>query len=1011
MNKSNRPRVTINTDPMPATPSPRRSPSSSVGARTPRSPRTPRGSKLPGKSDSPRKIRNARDMARLRKIAASPCEMRTPSGPQLSPRKVFVPHVAMGGLSLSAGRGNSKSGRSPRRAMAAAAAQPWSPPIASPGTRKYLEISYAAEAAKIDALDNGEQHLLRALLVENTATNPAQLYKACEYYEKSILIRDNDAKVARRMYNYASFCLLRLGNAKKAEKLLRSALELGGDPEISLGLAQCLYLREKPRLIRIQKSKLAGAGGAGRDNISDDGEGDQDGASFPASLQSVVDEAAELFDEAVDNYDEEVAVILEAGEFFRDTGNIERAQELFEMAKELDMGDDMVDSDDDSDEEQEEQEDPMSFTLRRKKLSGPEVKFRCALFARDSLGDVPAALEVLEDLFGRNNKDLDLIVALADTLRIAWEKTDLSERNPGLEDESLQRAANLCVRGHKIHEQKSSAYWSLGLILRCRGTPPLPENEDDDDDDDAGSGRRKGRKKGGRKKKKKKKRRSKRRGQAQEDTPAELRHKGLRMLLKAVQLESHVPVAEHLLYVAQILASDAEEQKQAEMTATLAAAAKAAVTSSSSSKQPNQKKGSPPPPPSSLPNTNNERIELAKSFYEQAVAVDPSDPSIAQAFADFLINQLNCASDDDTASQPFEHKAVQAMVQRAADLLESAAASDMENLSLQNKVVDFLESKSMFRRADKIMRRVTHSMLKKKQPDDDADDKEEEEDEEEGDADEDEPDENNELNAAQRSLIQRYAVFLISRRFQFARAHALLAALGTDSIDDDLKGIVLAIYDQVLEKRANIVRKQRVPGSDPPAADKAAGKKKGKKGEPEDDDVLPIDRVRGTVLLSRMHFLRDVVKETDAAIEFVEEQLLPYATRLQKEVVTATATATAAAAAVAAEEDSSDDGSTLPPNPVIAKYLEMMMQIARLYAGVENHDAAFTHLTGAVTNAGYADVRMLSTPLAEGGFLEVGESVGEKQWSPLLENVKANAAAEKARVRAAKKAAKLRKKK
>ena len=88
--------------------------------------------------------------------------MRTPAGPQLSPRKVFVPHVAVGRLSL--GSTSEKSNGSPRRATALVAAQPWSPPIASPGTRKYLEISYAPEAEKIDALDNGEQHLLRALL-------------------------------------------------------------------------------------------------------------------------------------------------------------------------------------------------------------------------------------------------------------------------------------------------------------------------------------------------------------------------------------------------------------------------------------------------------------------------------------------------------------------------------------------------------------------------------------------------------------------------------------------------------------------------------------------------------------------------------------------------------------------------------------------------------------------------------------------------------------------------------
>lgn len=58
---------------------------------------------------------------------ASPCEMRTPAGPQLSPRKVFVPHVAVGRLSL--GSTSEKSNGSPRRATALVAAQPWSPPM------------------------------------------------------------------------------------------------------------------------------------------------------------------------------------------------------------------------------------------------------------------------------------------------------------------------------------------------------------------------------------------------------------------------------------------------------------------------------------------------------------------------------------------------------------------------------------------------------------------------------------------------------------------------------------------------------------------------------------------------------------------------------------------------------------------------------------------------------------------------------------------------------------------
>ena len=133
-----------------------------------------------------------------------------------------------------------------------------------------------------------------------------------------------------------------------------------------------------------------------------------------------------------------------------------------------------------------------------------------------------------------------------------------SERSAGLEDENLMRAARLCIRGTKVHPMKPKAYWSLGLILRCRGTPP--PKEDEASEENSGSSRKK------RRKKKRKQRRNKARGNATKEAPAELRNRGLQMLLKAVQLESHAPVAAHLLKIAQILACEAEEQKQLELT-------------------------------------------------------------------------------------------------------------------------------------------------------------------------------------------------------------------------------------------------------------------------------------------------------------------------------------------------------------------------------------------------------------------------------------------------------------
>ena len=60
-----------------------------------------------------------------------------------------------------------------------------------------------------------------------------------------------------------------------------------------------------------------------RDSDEDDEDDDEPGATgFPVSLQSVVNEASELFEAVLEHFDEEVAVLLEAAEFFRDAGNM-----------------------------------------------------------------------------------------------------------------------------------------------------------------------------------------------------------------------------------------------------------------------------------------------------------------------------------------------------------------------------------------------------------------------------------------------------------------------------------------------------------------------------------------------------------------------------------------------------------------------------------------------------------------------------------------------------------------
>ena len=957
-----RPRVRIQTDLMVKT-QPQSMPGSPRTPRSPRSPRTPKG-RLPGEGDSPRKIRNIRNMARLRKITASPCEMNSPGGPKLSPRKAFVPHIAIADLSLAKQKSSKKSGSHLRHAQPTV----WEPARASPGTRKYLETSFKQEALKIDTMDNGEQHLLRALLVENTIMDPSQLYKACEYFERSIQVRDSDEKVSRRMYNYASFCMWRLGDVEKAEQLYRNALALmPSDPELSFALAEFLYLRAKPQLAKNRRE---------RENVRptsvSDSDDDEDCAevNFPPRLQQIVNEATELFERALEEFEEEVAVVLTAGEFFCDIGDVERAQELFDMANEAVVDDDEDDSDEDSDEENEETEDPMKFCLRRKKLSSKDVKLRWALFMRDYQDDTAAALEVLGKLLRRSKNDIEIIVALADTLRVAWEKSDPSDRSPGLEDEGLRRAARLCVRGRKLHPTKASTYWSLGLILRCRGTP-TPDAEVEDESESKSRGKRRKRKK-----RKKRNRKNIRLGNVADESPSDLRQKGLVMLLKCIQLETHLPSSKHLLYVAQILASDAEAQKQANLSATIKSAAKKAISSLPTNMD------------NKIQSDDMERIKLARSFFEQAYAVNPLDPEVSETYADFLIKFVDSLDMNvEGMESSISSTEIQETIKQSADLLESAASSDIENMRLQNKTADFLESKSMFRRADRFMSKVVQSMLKKSKLDDPVKGKDTGEE-----YNFDSPRCFNNLSAIQDKFVKRYAEFLILRCYQFTRAHQLLSKLGEESLDEDYKERFLSVYDEIQSKRQKswkeILDKKNVIS--PP---EMRQNKSSSKSQVNSASKTTVDRVAGTIVLSKVRFLRDVLQDNETALEIAEAEIIPYTESLLEE-------------SSAAESTGASTNTILTTK---AKYSSMKFEIARLYALEERYDEAFSQLSSIVTNAGYKDANILQMPVTDGGFAEVGVAVGEKKWTGIIDMTKANAGGHEDKVSKGKKKPKAKK--
>jgi hypothetical protein len=161
----------------------------------------------------PTESRRQYHMNKLRKITASPVFMNSPGGPSLSPRKLYIPSIRNmknantdpstsilpnfnDSMTISLAAPNHKESNNSNRFTSS---------IVSPGTRQYLVSSFQDHAEQVNPLDNGDQYLLRALLLENTTIDENQLKNVSLYYEKSIAIRDGDDKIAMRLYNYASF--------------------------------------------------------------------------------------------------------------------------------------------------------------------------------------------------------------------------------------------------------------------------------------------------------------------------------------------------------------------------------------------------------------------------------------------------------------------------------------------------------------------------------------------------------------------------------------------------------------------------------------------------------------------------------------------------------------------------------------------------------------------------------------------------------------------------------------
>jgi tetratricopeptide (TPR) repeat protein len=245
--------------------------------------------------------------------------------------------------------------------------------IVSPGTRQYLATDYNDHAATVGPLDNGDQYLLRAVLLENTTLDPAQLQQVSRMYEKSIQIRDDDHKLALRLYNYASFSMWRLRDVQKAIALYRSALQhTPDDPELSFALAEALHLSIKKPLQRaaVVSAELKQARREEDDEEEEEEEEDEEGEvpAWAKPYTACIEETEALFELALETYEEDVSVVLAAADFYVDVHNVEKATEMYNTAMECDI-------------------DETTFALRRKTLSAEDVRVKVGCFHRDVLKD------------------------------------------------------------------------------------------------------------------------------------------------------------------------------------------------------------------------------------------------------------------------------------------------------------------------------------------------------------------------------------------------------------------------------------------------------------------------------------------------------------------------------------------------------------------------------------------------------------------------------------------------
>jgi tetratricopeptide (TPR) repeat protein len=359
----------------------------------------------------PTESRRQYHMNKLRKITASPVFMNSPGGPSLSPRKLYIPSIRNmknantdpstsilpnfnDSMTISLAAPNHKESNNSNRFTSS---------IVSPGTRQYLVSSFQDHAEQVNPLDNGDQYLLRALLLENTTIDENQLKNVSLYYEKSIAIRDGDDKIAMRLYNYASFTFWRLRNVEKSLYLYRSALKHSPkDTEISFALAEALHLSQKSEMKRAsylynKKIRMQEAEDDDDDDEDDDEEEEEEEDGLPLwslnipKLKNSIKEMIYLFNESLETYNDDASVVLAAADFFVDIDDIDTASGLYEIATELDLED-------------------TSFSLRRKPLTRVNIVIKASIFQRDVLNDCSSAIEMLEECLLEHTNHIDLMM-------------------------------------------------------------------------------------------------------------------------------------------------------------------------------------------------------------------------------------------------------------------------------------------------------------------------------------------------------------------------------------------------------------------------------------------------------------------------------------------------------------------------------------------------------------------------------------------------------------------------